>query len=472
MENEKKKSEGELLQDKLFYTKKSAFEVMKADELDAAMDYARGYADFLNGSKTEREAVKYAVNMLEAKGYKPYKLGDAVERGGKYYLNNREKSLFAFAVGSEPIDCGVRICASHIDSPRLDLKQNPLYEDSGFGYMKTHYYGGIRKYQWPTIPLALHGTVALADGSSVDIRIGEDEGDPVLVISDLLPHLGAEQGKKPLDHAFDGETLNAIACSSPYMFDGKPADVSDAVKLNLMRLLNEKYGITEPDFMSADLCLVPAGRAADIGVDRWLMGGYGHDDKVCAYPSLTALLEADGSEHTLMCVLADKEETGSDGVTGMQCSLLTELIDAVCEQLGGSGKVCRSNSMCLSADVSACYDPSFADVFEKRNSALCNCGVVMNKYNGARGKSSTSEATAEFIAKLRRMFDSEGVLWQTAEPGRVDAGGSGTVARFIANHNIDTIDLGVPVLSMHAPFEAISKADLYSAHKAMLAFYR
>lgn len=470
--NTENKSMSEALADRLFYRKKTAFEVMSDKELSAAMEYARGYAEYLFNSKTEREAVKTSVEMLKKQGFKEYRLGDSIERGGRYYLNNRDKSLFAFRIGTEDINNGMRICAAHIDSPRLDLKQNPLYEDSGFAYLKTHYYGGLRKYQWPTLPLALHGTVTLSGGKNVDICIGEDSGDPVLMISDLLPHLSGEQGKKPLDHAYDGEALNAVACASPYRENGAAADTADAVKLNLMKLLNEKYGIKEADFMTAELCLVPAGRPVDIGLDRWLMGGYGHDDKVCAYPALTALCDSTDSRHTVMCVLADKEETGSDGVTGMQCSLFSELIDEIAESLGGSGRVCRSRSSCLSTDVSAAYDPGFSDCFEKRNTAFAGSGVVINKYNGARGKSSTSDASSEYLGKLRDIFDSDGVLWQTAEPGRVDCGGSGTVARFIANHNIDTVDIGVPVISMHAPFEAISKVDLYCAYRAFLAFYR
>lgn len=466
------KNAAQKLADSLLYTKKTVFDVMNDQELLAAMEYAKGYADYLFNSKTEREAVKTSVEMLKKQGFTQYRPGDSIERGGKYYFNNRDKSLFAFRIGTEDINNGMRICAAHIDSPRLDLKQNPLYEDSGFGYFKTHYYGGIRKYQWPTLPLALHGTVTLSGGKNVDICIGEEIGDPVLVISDLLPHLSAEQGRKPLDHAYDGECLNAVACASPLRENGENADIGDSVKLNLLLLLNEKYGIKEADFMTAELCLVPAGRPVDIGLDRWLLGGYGHDDKVCAYPSLTALCDSYDSSHTLMCVLADKEETGSDGVTGMQCSLLTDLIDEICEKLGGSGRICRSNSSCLSADVSAAYDPGFSDCFEKRNTAFAGCGVAINKYNGARGKVSTSDASCDFLGHLRDVFDGAGVLWQTAEPGRVDAGGSGTVARFIANLNIDTVDIGVPVLSMHAPFEAISKADLYCAYKAFMAFYR
>ncbi|MBQ8474261.1 MAG: aminopeptidase [Clostridia bacterium] len=462
---------GEELKEKLFYKKQSVFEVRDASQLDEARKYAEGYCKYLDNAKTEREAVTATKAILSENGYSEYKLGDKVEVGGKYYLNNREKSIFAFRIGSEPIENGVRICAAHIDSPRLDLKQHPLFEDSGFGYLKTHYYGGIRKYQWPTIPLALHGTVTKCGGETVEIVIGEDDNDPVFVITDLLPHLGREQDTKILAKAFSGEGLNILIGSTPYMEeDGTVTTVDEKVKLNLMAMLNEKYGIIEADFMSAELCAVPKGKAMDVGLDRWLIGAYGHDDKVCAYPALTALLDTDNSVHTVMCVLADKEETGSDGTTGMQCSLLADLIDELCAQFGASSNVCRGNSMCLSADVSAGYDPLYPEVFEKRNSAIVNCGVVMNKYTGSGGKYSTNDAPSEYVATIRDMFAGENVLWQTAELGKIDVGGGGTVAKYVANCNIDTVDLGVPVLSMHAPFEIISKGDLYETHKAFVAF--
>lgn len=463
------KTKAQLLAEELFYKKKSAFETMSEEEQKKAFEYAEEYADYLYHSKTEREAVATSVAILKDKGYVEYKLGDAIEVGGKYYLNNREKALFAFTVGTEDINNGVRICAAHIDSPRLDLKPNPLFENEGFGYLKTHYYGGIRKYQWPTLPLALHGVVTKKGGETVEVNIGEDAGDPIFMITDLLPHLAREQSKTPLGQAFGGEILNIVIGCAPYMEDGKVAD-GEAVKLNLMKALNEKYGIVEADFMTAELCAVPAGKPMDIGLDRCLMGAYGHDDKVCGYPALTAMLNNPTDRNTVICVLADKEETGSDGVSGMQCTLLAELIDEIARALGGNGNVCRSNSMCLSADVNAGYDPSYSEVFEKRNAAIVNCGVVMTKYTGSGGKYSTNDAGAEFIGKMRDIFDAEGVLWQSAEMGKIDIGGGGTVAKYVANHNIDTVDLGVPVLSMHAPFEIISKLDLYETYKAFLAF--
>ncbi len=469
MENEKKTA-AELLTEELFYKKETAFEKMSCEELSRAQEYAVGYSDYLYNSKTEREAVRTSVSLLKKEGYCEYKLGDKVVPGGKYYLNNRNKGLFAFSIGTDAINDGVRIMAAHIDSPRLDLKQHPLFEDNGIAYLKTHYYGGVRKYQWLTVPLALHGVVTKKNGETVDVCIGEDPADPVLVITDLLPHLGKEQGTKPLNTAFNGEVLNILTGSAPFMEDGKPSKIENSVKLNVMKILNDKYGIVESDFMSAELCVVPSGKPVDIGFDRTMIGAYGHDDKVCAYPALTALMQNKNTAHTVVCVLADKEETGSDGISGMQCSLLSELIDEIAESLGGDGNVCRSNSTCLSADVTAGFDPNYPEVFEKRNSALMNCGVAIAKYTGSGGKYSTNDASAELVGKIRDMFDADNVLWQTAELGKIDIGGGGTVAKYIANHNIETVDAGVPVLAMHAPFEIISKYDLYSAHTAFLAF--
>ncbi len=464
IKNEKK------LADTLLFKKKSAFETFGAEERDAAMAYAEGYKDYLDNAKTEREAVKKSISILEAEGYISYAFGDKITAGGKYYYNNRGKSLYAFRVGSESVTEGVRILAAHIDSPRLDLKQNPLYEDGGMGYFKTHYYGGIRKYQWVTLPLALHGTVILSDGSSIDVNIGEEAGDPVFCITDLLPHLGREQNTKTLATAFNGENLSILVASSPLVENGEVTEEDDKVKLCVMKYLNDKYGMTEEDFISAELCAVPAGKCVDVGLDRWMMGAYGHDDTVCAYPALTALLESVGSPHTVMCILADKEETGSDGATGMQSGLLCDMIDAVAEAFGESGAAVRARSMCLSADVAAGFDPLYSDVFDKKNAAFMNYGIAMAKYTGSGGKYSTNDADAEFVGFLRKIFAEKNVLWQTAELGKVDAGGGGTVAKYIANLNITTVDMGVPVLSMHAPFEIISKADLYSAHTAFKAF--
>ena len=456
------------LREQLLYKKDSAFD--KADESAEVYAYAEDYAEFLNYSKTERDAVEYTVAMLEDYGFKPYTLGTQVYQGDRFYYNNRNKCLVAFVIGADGVDNGIRLLAAHIDSPRLDLKQHPIYEDGDIAYAKTHYYGGVRKYQWATIPLALHGTVVLKNGESVKVEIGENEDEPVFCITDLLPHLSREQNTKPLSTAFTGEGLNVLLCASPLMEDGKPVEGDNKVKLKLLLELYNKYGITESDFISAELCFVPAGKCRDVGLDASLLGAYGHDDKVCAYPALTAMLENLDSDSTLMVVLADKEETGSDGPTGMQGRLTMDIIGDISRSFGVSASVVRSKSLCLSADVTAAFDPLYPDVFEKRNSAILSCGVAMAKYTGGGGKSSTNDCHAEFVAKVRAVFDEADVLWQTAELGKVDAGGGGTVAKYISKFNIDTVDVGVPVLSMHAPFEVISKYDLYSAHKAFSAF--
>jgi len=461
---EKEKTMEELLKEKLFYKKKNTFSVEDDSYFEAVKKYAEDYKTYLDKSKTEREAVTVSIEMLKEAGFEEYKLGGKIKVGGKYYFNNRDKSLYAFSIGTESIENGVRICAAHIDSPRLDLKQHPLYEQEGFAYLKTHYYGGVRKYQWITIPLALHGVVTKMNGEKVNVVIGEDENDPVFCITDLLPHLGREQSQKPLGTAFAGEGLNLLIGSQPY---GK---CDEAVKLNMLKLLNEKYDICESDFMSAELMAVPAAKAKDLGLDRSMIAAYGHDDRVCAYPALTALMENKDSVHTVMCVLADKEEVGSDGVSGMQCSLLVDLIDEMGKQLKANANVIRANSMCLSADVNAGFDPMYPEVFEKRNCAIVNCGVVLSKYTGSGGKGGTSDASAEFVAFVRNIFEENGVIWQTAELGKVDVGGGGTVAKYVANQNITTVDVGVPVLSMHAPMEVISKNDLYETHKAFCAF--
>ncbi len=466
--NVKKVDKNEELKDlkkKLFYKKENVYDVRTKKGAKETERYAKGYMKFLDNAKTEREAVREGIKMLEANGFAPYTLGSEIVSGGKYYYNNRDKSLFAFVAGTENIENGIRICAAHIDSPRLDLKQHPMFENEGFAYLKTHYYGGIRKYQWVTIPLALHGVVTTMDGQNVEIVIGEDEGDPIFCITDLLPHLAREQSQRPLGTAITGEGLNLLIGSEP--IDG---DIDEKVKFNMLKILNEKYGITENDFVSAELTATPAGKARDLGLDRSMIGAYGHDDRVCAYPSLTAIIENKDSEHTIMCILADKEEIGSEGVSGMRCRLIVDLIDEISKNLGGNPNVVRANSMCLSADVSAGYDPMYPEVYEKRNSAIVNCGVVMNKYTGGGGKSSTNDASAEYVGKIRKIFQDAKITWQTAELGKIDVGGGGTVAMYIANHNINTVDLGVPVLSMHAPMEVISKNDLYETHRALCAF--
>ena len=454
------------LKEELEYKNRSAFESISEDELERSFAYAESYKLFLDNCKTEREAVKYSVAMAKRRGYTEYHLGDDIAVGGKYYYNNRGKQLVVFRVGEEPLENGAYIMAAHIDSPRLDLKQNPLYEDSGLGLFKTHYYGGIKKYQWTAVPLALHGIVMKSDGTSVDICIGEDEDEPIFYVSDLLPHLAKDQMSKSLAEGITGEGLNIIVGSEPY----REEETDGAIKLNLLRILNEKYGMCEEDFLSAELTAVPAMHARDIGLDRSLIAGYGHDDRVCAYSELTALLDSNDTAKTVFAVLADKEETGSDGVSGMQSELFADILAEVCEARGANYRVVKANSKCLSADVNAAYDPNFPEVLEKKNACYANCGVVLSKFTGARGKSGTSDATSEFTAYVRSFLNRNGVVWQMAELGKVDQGGGGTVAKFIANMNIDTIDVGVPVISMHAPYEAISKLDLYMTYKAFCAF--
>lgn len=463
--SEEKKYEKELAE-KLCYKKASVYDKCDAGEIEEMYAYAEGYKAYLDEAKTEREAVKASVRMAEAAGFTPYRFGDALKAGDKKYFNNRGKSLYLFRVGSKPLaENGIRILAAHIDSPRLDLKQVPLYEESGMSFLKTHYYGGIKKYQWTAIPLALHGVVVKKDGETVDVVIGEKDTDPIFYINDLLPHLAQEQAQKPLGAAISGETLNVLVGSRPL---SKEAD--EAIKLNVLKLLNDAYGITEEDFLSAEISAVPTFKARDIGFDRALIGSYGHDDRVCAYPALTAIIGAENSTETIMSVLVDKEEIGSDGVSGMQCELLSDLIDAISVAMGANPAAVRYASACLSADVNAAFDPNFPEVYEKRNSALLSCGTAMSKYTGARGKSGTSDASAEFVGKVRRIFAENGVVWQTSELGKVDAGGGGTVAKYIANMNIDTVDMGVPVISMHAPYEVVSKVDVYMTYKAFVAF--
>ena len=463
-----KKNAQELL-DKLSYKKQNVYEASSPDEIKAIYDYAKGYMQFLDDAKTEREATIASIKMIEEKGYTEYKFGDKLSVGDKKYYNNNGKSLVMFKVGEENIEeNGIRILASHIDSPRIDLKQVPLYEDAGMGFLKTHYYGGVKKYQWTAIPLALHGVMVKADGEIVEVKIGEDDTDPVFYINDLLPHLAQRQSQEPLGTAISGETLNILVGGLPYDCD----DVSDKIKLTVLSMLNDKYGVTEEDFLSAELSLVPAFKARDIGFDRALIGAYGHDDRVCSYPALTALLDNDDTKHTVMVVLADKEEIGSVGLTGMQSDVLVDIISMISASLGADSIIVRSKSKCLSADVNAAFDPNFPDVYEKRNSAMISCGTCLSKYTGSRGKSGTSDASAEFVGFVRRLFAENGVIWQTAELGKVDAGGGGTVAMYIANHNIETVDLGVPVISMHAPYEVVSKADVYSTYKAFCAFVK
>ena len=456
------------LKKKLLCDRKNGYDRFNSGEAAAMESYCADYKVFLDAGKTERECAAELIRLAEQAGFRPFDRGMALKAGDKVYFRNRGKSVYLACIGEKPLSAGAQITAAHIDSPRLDLKPNPLYEDNELCYFKTHYYGGIRKYQWTTIPMELHGVVALKDGRTVTVNIGADEGDPKLVITDLLPHLGAEQNKKPLGEAVPAETLNLLLGSRPI----PEGEGSDRVKLAVMQLLNEKYGIVEEDFTSAELEAVPAARAVDIGLDRSMIGAYGHDDRVCAYAAFRALLDLGRTpEKTAVCILADKEEIGSDGVTGMQSAAFDTFMEDLCEAQGVPVRVCLENSFCLSADVTAAFDPNFAEVFEKRNAAYLNYGIGLCKYTGARGKSGASDANAETVAYVRGLFDEAGVLWQIAELGKVDAGGGGTVAMYMANRNITTLDAGVPVLSMHAPFETVAKLDCYETYKGMKAVY-
>ena len=457
------------LKEMLFNQKKNGIDVFTEDELNACDEFCEGYKDFLGTHKTEREVAAYVEDVAQKNGFVKFdEFGGALNAGDKVYYANRGKAIILCVKGKRSIKDGVRISAAHIDSPRLDLKQCPIYEQDGVGYFKTHYYGGIKKYQWTTIPLSLHGRICKADGSFVDVKIGEKPDEPKFCITDILPHLGGEQMQRKANEIVKGEELNVVIGSRPFKDD----DESERIKLNLLSLLYEKYGIVERDFLSAELELVPAYTVDDIGFDRSMIGGYGHDDRVCSYPALQAILDIDEApEYTAITVLTDKEETGSDGNTGLNSSYLKYFVEDLARLEGFEGRDVLRNSKCLSADVNAAYDPTWSTVFEKNNASFINNGVCVTKFTGARGKSGTSDASAEFCAWVGNLLDENGVLWQTGELGKVDGGGGGTVAMYIANMDVDTIDVGVPVLSMHAPYEIVSKIDVYSAYKAFLTFF-
>ena len=458
---------GEELRKQLFYKPQNSFDRITPEDESLCQQYCEGYKAFLDKSKTEREAVKAAVELAKEKGFRPYIRGMEVKPGDKLFRDNRGKALMLAVIGEMPLRRGVQIGVAHIDAPRLDLKQNPLYEDSEQAYFKTHYYGGIRKYQWTAIPLELHGVVVLRDGGSIEVNIGAKDSDPLFTICDLLPHLAGDQAKKPLGEAIPGESLNLLVGSRPLKDD----DGADRVKLYVMQLLHEKYGITEEDFISAELSAVPAFSARDIGLDRSMIGAYGQDDRVCAYAALEAILETQLPQKTAVCFLADKEEIGSEGVTGMRSAAFDTFLSDLCHGELTPLRICYENSRCLSADVTAAYDPNFPEVYEKRNSARMNYGIGLCKFTGSRGKAGASDASAELVARMRYVFDQANVAWQMAELGKVDQGGGGTVAMFMAQRNIDTIDAGVPVLSMHAPFEVVSKLDCFMTYKGLKAFY-
>ncbi len=461
------KSRADILKEQLFYTNEHTSASVGENGVSEADTFCEGYMNFLDASKTEREAAEQALSLAKAGGFTEFNKNKRYPAGSKIYVNNRNKSVILAVIGHRDITDGVRIAAAHIDSPRLDLKPNPLYEDAEMAYFKTHYYGGIKKYQWTAIPLALHGVIVKKDGETVTVNIGENDDEPKFVITDLLPHLASNQMRSTMAEGIKGETLNILIGSRP--FENTPG--ADSVKLNIMNILFEKYGITEEDFLSAELEAVPAFRACDIGFDRSMIGAYGHDDRVCAYPALSAILDCDDPDYTCVTVLTDKEETGSDGNTGLNSNYLEYFICDLASVYGAEGRDVLSASKCLSADVNAAFDPNFPEVYERKNTCYINKGVVITKYTGSRGKGGTSDASAEFMAEIRRILDSGNVCWQTGELGKVDEGGGGTVAKYIAYLNADVVDLGVPVLSMHAPFEIVSKLDVYMTYKAISAFF-
>ena len=453
------------LKEKLCYEAPHASKKMSADDISAADSFCEGYMSFLDAAKTEREAVAKAVGLAEMNGFSEYDPDEIYPAGSKLYYNNRNKAIILAVTGKKGLKEGARIVAAHIDSPRLDLRPNPLYETDGEALFKTHYYGGIKKYQWTVIPLALHGVIVKKDGATVNVTVGESDDDPKFVITDLLPHLAAKQMTSTLAEGIKGEDLNVLVGSRP--FDG--SDEAQNIKLNILNILFEKYGVTEADFLSAELEIVPSFKACDIGFDRSMIGAYGHDDRVCAYPALMAALDSDVPEHTIFCVLTDKEEIGSEGNTGLNSAYMAYFIK---KKEGLDGEAVLSLSKCLSADVNAAFDPDFPDVFEKNNSSFINKGVVVTKYTGSRGKGGSSDASAEFMAEVRAMLDKANVCWQIGELGRLDAGGGGTVAKYVASHDIEVVDVGVPVLSMHAPFEVVSKLDVFCAYRAFYEFFR
>ena len=465
--SEKEKSAGKLLEEQLtFHFPHIGKEAPQ--QVDEATAFCEGYKAFLNEGKTERECVEAAVKRLEAAGDTAIDFAKEYQPGDKVYFINRKKAVIMTTFGQRPVKEGVRINGAHIDSPRLDLKPNPVYEKSDMAYFKTHYYGGIRKYQWGTTPLAMHGLVIKKNGETVKISIGEQEGDPVFCVSDLLPHLAAKQNERKLSEGLKGEELNVIIGSVPFVDDS----VKEPVKLMALKLLNEKYGITEADFYRAEIEMVPAHKAVDVGLDRSMIGAYGQDDRICAYTAMMAEMQAKTPEYTTVTALVDKEEIGSEGNTGMNSDFLKHYLERLAQMQGADAKDLCEHALCLSSDVNAAYDPTFADVFEANNSCYINKGCVLTKYTGARGKSASNDASAETMAKVIGIMEAEGVYWQAGELGAVDQGGGGTIAKYVAHLNIDVVDLGVPILSMHAPFELSSKLDVYNTYKAFCAFYK
>ena len=454
------------LRESLLMAPKNGYARITPEQREEMNAYCRRYMAFMDECKTEREATAWAVREAEKRGYKPFAPGMDVKPGDKIYYNNRDKAIALAVIGTDSLAKGVNICAAHVDSPRMDVKPNPLYEDSQIAYFKTHYYGGIKKYQWPTVPLAIHGVVYRKDGTVVTVTIGEDDNDPVLMVTDLLIHLAADQMQKPLAKGIEGEQLNVLLGTEPIEGEG-----ADLVKLNIMKWLNEKYGLIEEDFLSAELTVVPAGRCREVGLDRSLLAAYGHDDRVCAYAELDSLFAIENPTKTAVCILADREEVGSMGISGMQSHYFEHFIGGLCDAQEVKLEDCFANSFCLSADVTNAFDPNFAETCDRRNNAQLNYGVAVCKYTGSRGKSGASDASAEAMGHVRSTLDKAGVIWQTATLGKVDQGGGGTVAVYMANRNIVTVDAGVPVLSMHAPIELVSKLDCYETMLACKAIY-
>ena len=454
------------LRESLLMTPKNGYTSLTAEQRTEMEGYSKRYMAFMDACKTEREATAWAVREAEKLGFQPFVSGMEVKPGDKIYYNNRDKSIALAVIGTEPLSKGANICAAHVDSPRLDIKPNPLYEDADIAYFKTHYYGGIKKYQWTTVPLALHGVVYRKDGTVVTITIGEDDSDPVLMVSDLLIHLAADQMRKTAAEVIAGEQLNVILGTEPIEGEG-----ADLVKLNIMKLLNEKYGLVEADFQSAELTVVPAGRCREVGLDRSLISSYGHDDRVCAYAELEALFTISQPAKTAVCILADKEEIGSVGISGMQSHYFEHFMGGLCDAQGVKLEDCFAASFCLSADVSNAFDPNFPETCDRRNNSQLNYGISICKYTGSRGKGGASDASAEAMGHVRTTLNNAGVLWQIATLGKVDQGGGGTVAAYMADRNIVTVDAGVPVLSMHAPLELVSKLDCYETMLACKAIY-
>lgn len=467
----KNKDEKENLKEKLFRKTKTGWEVINEEKKEEIFTFCDEYMDFLNNSKTEREIVKTTKQIIEKKGFKDLNQFEKLKPGDKVYYNNRDKSLYLAIIGKDFIENGINVIGSHADSPRLDLKPNPLYEETGLAYFKTHYYGGIKKYQWTTIPLAIHGVIVKPNGEKIEITIGEDEKDPIFTITDLLPHLASEQMERKLKEGIKGEELNLLIGSIP--FEGEKG--ADSVKLNIMSMLNEKYGITEMDFVSSEIEIVPAFRARSMGFDRSMVAAYGQDDKVCVYTSLRAMLDLKNPKTTAVCIISDKEEIGSMGNTGMESHVFDTFISELLNKLEINKPNLLDKIFCkskmLSADVDAAYDPIYASAYERNNSGYLGRGIGLNKYTGARGKSGASDANAEFVATIRNIFEKENVEYEFAELGRIDVGGGGTIAYILANKGVDVIDAGVPVLSMHAPYEVTSKFDIYEAYRAYKAFW-